>query len=319
MFRLQSISGRASILSVLFVCAALFLQGCNATLQLGGGGDGSYRLSKRDATAYEEAGKWWGTKHWNMPLKPNGEDPRFTEALIDSNNLDFFWIHAELKDAFRKGYRIGYQDRTADLVLGPSLTAAAKAIGEKSGTSFVEVVKVFEKDWAETLKRAVGVFIALISEGSQADREQFIANFVRVYDQKYKSTQQALRVGGFVRTTSEGGTTLLLDARKTLAVLDIPSTEILKTEIYHQTFNVMGDEWGRRLSHNLIKRDELLDLLRRSKTAFDEVQPGLAASLGIVKSSFVAAYGTDAENVFAALLKDAGYTVMPRSPAPRKR
>jgi hypothetical protein len=116
-----------------------------------------------------------------------------------------------------------------------------------------------------------------------------------------------LKAAGFVMQTSEGGTTLFLDARNVKAVLDIPSTKVLKAEIYRQTFKVMGDEWGKRFSHNLVKRDQLIDLLRRSKTALQEVNPGLGGNLAIVRESFEASYGTDAVNVFRSLGKEAGY------------
>jgi hypothetical protein len=106
------------------------------------------------------------------------------------------------------------------------------------------MVNRFENDWAKGLGRAVNVFVTLISEGSQADRERFIKEFEFYYDKKYQKTQADLKAGGFVTQTSEGGTTLFLDARKTVAVLNIPSTTTLKTEIYRQTFKVMGDEWA---------------------------------------------------------------------------
>jgi len=121
-----------------------------------------------------------------------------------------------------------------------------------------------------------------------------------------------LREGSFITQISAGGTRLFIDYSKgkTLGALDIPSSDIIKAEIYHQTFKVMGDEWGRRFSTNLIKRDELIDLLRRSKTAFEEVRPGLRGNLGIVQTAFIKSYGTDADNVFRGLIKDAGYVQM---------
>lgn len=270
----------------------------------------SYRLSKKDSIGYEEAGKWWGERHRKNGIQPgNVTDTPFVDSLIDPSEegLDFFWIHADLKDAFKKGYRLGYQDRTADLVLGPYLTEAAAKIGGDSAANFVNVVNTFEKSWAEGLSRAINVFVTLIAEGSQADRERFIKNFEQVYDEKYKKTQADLKAGGFVTQTSEGGTSLFLDARKTVAVLNIPSTGVLKSEVYRQAFKVMGDESGKRFSHNLAKREELIDLLRRSKTALQEVSPGLAGNLAIMREAFEAAYGTDAINVFRGLGREAGY------------
>lgn len=64
---------------------------------------------------------------------------------------------------------------------------------------------------------------------------------------------------------------------------------------------------GKRFSHKLMRRDELIDILRRSKTALLEVDPGLARNLGIMRKAFVAIYGADAENVFRGLAREAGY------------
>lgn len=257
--------------------------------------------------AYLLAGKHWGRKHWEQVprLKPTDPtDPLFVKALINRNYLDFFWIHSDLKEAFKKGYRMGYEDRTADLVLGPHIEKAAIEMGESISTEFVAVIEMFERNWIVTLRKAIDVFIVLIAEGSQADREGFIKKFTVVYREKYNRTQNLLKSGGFMAQHSEGGTLLHIDMTKVKAVLDIPSPESLKTEIYHQTFKVMGDEMGRRYSHNLIGRNELIEWLRRSKTALQEV-PG--NNLGIIYCAFVDSYGTDAANVFKDLIKEAGY------------
>jgi hypothetical protein len=106
-------------------------------------GETFHRLSKKDAANYEDAGNRWGERHRKLGAVPGTvSDTILVNALIDSTEggLDFFWIHADLKDAFKKGYRMGYQDRTADLVLGPYLTEAAAMIGGNSASNFVEVV-----------------------------------------------------------------------------------------------------------------------------------------------------------------------------------
>ena len=111
-------SRRHAVFSVVALLVAIsFLGGCVTP----GGGLGfpsferETKIAKTTAS-YEEEGKKWGTKHWNwnknISLKPGEIDSAFVDALIDSNYLDFFWVHAELKDAFKKGYRLGYQDRT---------------------------------------------------------------------------------------------------------------------------------------------------------------------------------------------------------------
>lgn len=271
----------------------------------------------RDVKSFEKAGREWGEQLWNEHLQPGNIDPEFVSFLKDPNKSDYFNVHSELKEAFKKGFRIGYEDRIADLVLGPNLTAAAGEIGLETSQQFVNVINAFEKGWADNIRNAINVFIVLISEGSQSDRETFIKNFTDTYQKKYNATQEILHSHGLMTQVSEGGTMLFLDYSKgkTLGALDIPAPEALKTEIYHQTFKVMGDEWGRRLSNNLIRREDLIDLLRRSKTALEEVEPGLYGNLGIIHDAFVKkdCYGTDAENVFASLIKEAGYSGKPVS------
>lgn len=321
---------RIGIISIMVFLSAL-ISGCATIAEITREKEKSeiYYKPVKTVASYEEAGKWWGARHKNMGLAPGqiqqlqcpltmipppvGIDLPFVENLISKENLDFFWVHSDLKDAFKKGYRLGFEKREADLVLGPHLTSAAGCIGLNTSQKFVDVITEFEQGWARTLRHAIDVFIVLISEGSQADREIFISNFAEVYARKYEDTQALLRAGGFIAQVSAGGTVLHIDVRKTKAVLEIPTPITLKTEIYHQTFRVMGDEWGRRFSTNLIKRDELVDFLRRSKTALQEVPESLDSNMGIIHDAFVSSYGTDAENVFTSLIKDAGYTIRPVS------
>lgn len=287
-----------------------FLGGC-AGLEGFNSFNGDFQKPNKNAKEYEQAGEWWGRKHLQQKLKAGDIDSIFVGKLADSNSIDFFWIHSDLKDAFVKGYRIGYQDRTADLVLGPNVTEAASLIGKTTGSQFVEVINTFEQGWANTLKRAIDVFITLISEGSQTDREKFIAQFIEIYSVKHAETQKMLREGGTITQVSEGGTLLYIDYSrgKTLGALDIPKPTVLKTEVYHQAFRVMGDELGRRFSTNLIKRNELIELLRRSKTALEEVTPGLDGNLRLILESFRVSYGTDADNVFQGVAAEAGYNI----------
>jgi len=281
---------------------------------------GSNRGSRpeRNVESFEKAGKDWGEQLRQEKRKPGAPlNDEFVTNLKDQDKIDYFNVHSELKEAFKKGFRLGFEDRIADLVLGPHLTGAAGRIGYDTSKQFVDVINAFENGWAGNIRHAIDVFIFLRSEGSQSDRETFIKNFTDTYQQKWKATQEILTSHGIMTQVSEGGTMLYLDYSKgkTLGALDIPQPEALKTEIYHQTFKVMGDEWGRRLSTNLIKRDELIDLLRRSKTALEEVKPGLAGNLGIIHDAFVKkdSYGTDAENVFISLIRAAGYQENPVS------
>ncbi len=319
------------VYSVVLGMLLLFaLNACETTGGFSGfslGGD-SGRLT-RDVNSYFSAGKQWGEILWNEKRQPGSVNEKFVVDLVD--RIDFFTVHSDLKEAFRKGFRTGYADRTADLVLGPHLTAAAAYIGRDTSGKFVKVITDFETGWANTLKHAVDVFIILISEGSQADRENFIENFRRIYADKYAKTQAILKGRQKMTLVSEGGTMLYIDYTKgtALGALDIPSPDALKTEIYNQTFKVMGDEWGRRFSNNLIKREELVDLLRRSKTALQEVpappkDSNISLNLATIQNAFVTSYGTDAENVFRGLLKDGGYAATPTlapgvSPMPQSK
>jgi hypothetical protein len=294
----------------------------------------------KSAKTYEDEGIKWGRLHWAngtaKKLDPNSIDMRFVIQLAERKGLDFFWVHSELKEAFRKGYRIGYQDRTADLVLGPNVSAAAVYIGQRVGNRFVKTIEDFETGWANSIMESIDVFITLISEGSQVDRERFIATFTDVYLDKYQKTQKLLKGGASLSKTSEGGTLLQLDYSqgKLMGALDIPPVESLKNQLYDQTFIVMGDELGRRFSNNLIKRQDLVDLLRRSKTALQESpfeitsqERRLERNMKIIHRSFVSQYGTDADNVFKGLIQEAGYSTqlldgsIPKDPIarPQKR
>jgi len=120
------------LLGVVFsLLIVVFLGGC-VTVDARPDDSNYYRPAKTIAD-YEKAGEWWGRRHWggdkNMKrLQPGDFDDAFIGELINVRGLDYFWVHSDLKDAFVKGYRIGYQDRTADLVLGPNITKAAEKL-----------------------------------------------------------------------------------------------------------------------------------------------------------------------------------------------
>jgi hypothetical protein len=150
----------------------------------------------------------------------------------------------------------------------------------------------------------------LVAEGSQSDREYFIHQFDQQYSKKYQATQNLKSGGGFVQMLSDGGTQLFLSIKTTAAFLDIPSPKSLKGEIYRQAFRAMGDEWGKRLSTNLVKRSELIELLRRIKAALRE-EGDFRQNLDIIHDNFIKAYGTEADEVFESLLNEAGYIERP--------
>lgn len=224
----------------------------------------------------------------------------------ETGGLNYFFIHTELKHAFQEGFRQGYEKRTADLVLGPHIQLAGGLLGYNLAKKFVSVIETFEHGWATTLRDAIDIYITLISEGSQADREDFINHFMEIYKAKYEDTQK--RKKEMMSLTSKGGTKIFVDTKKVGSALDIPSDKIFKNEIYRLTFWAMGDELGRRFRHNLIKRDDLIDLLRRTKPVFSEA-PILKykKGLGVMRKGFEKGYDSnDAADVFRDMAKTAG-------------
>jgi hypothetical protein len=300
---------RLSLIIAFSAMVSFLFTGC-ATLNASA--FGGHKKYERTAASYEEAGRYFGEKHKKMHLEANKIDPDLVNAFVEPDGLDFFWVHSDLKEAFKKGYRLGFEDRTADFVLGPHLENAANEIGKRLSGRFVDVITAFEQGWVDTLKKATDVFIVLIAEGSQADRETFITEFTNVYSKKYNDTQARLKSGGFMTQVAESGATLHIDMNKVQGALDIPSPKDLKTEIYHQSFKVMGYEMGNRYSHNLITRNEMIDWMRKSKTALNMDQGDISDktvsdNLGRIEKAFADSYGTDGENVFRDIAKEAGY------------
>jgi len=278
---------------------------------------------EKKAGSYKDAGQRWGIRlayHNITPPKGNFSrncidnpvilpdiDCMFVHQLASrsqtTGGLDYFFIHSELKRAFHKGFRQGYEERTADLVLGPHIQLAGGLIGNKIAKQYVKTINKFEHDWVDTLRQSVDIFITLISEGSQADREEFINNFFEIYRTKYVDTQRRKRE--MMPMTSEGGTTMWINMKEVGSALDIPSDADLKNEVYRHTFVVMGHELGRRLRHNLIKRDELIDLLRRSRPVFSEA-PKLSFKecLQLTLKGFEDGYqSSDAVDIFLEVAK----------------
>lgn len=287
-----------------------------------------WNLSNQDDLAY-----YWGQCNdvnginWSRYLIKEGylKDGNFVEVdtmlpisrffitllILNHHGLDFFGVHSDLKNAFKKGFREGYQDRTADLVLGPYLQKAAGITGDMTAIGFVSIINKFERGWKVTLEKAVNIFIELIADGSQAEREQFVKDFAMQYREKYMYNRGIINVSAD-SITSEGGTKLYLDPKRTQSTLDIPSDESLKNAIYQQTFLVMGDEMGRRYSHNLISHENLVDWLRRSKLALNMDHSTInneeiLKNLKTLGREFANSYGLDGDNVFNDLAKEAGY------------
>ncbi|MBJ6727205.1 hypothetical protein [Geomesophilobacter sediminis] len=258
---------------------------------------------ERSVTEFEKRGTEWGKK-----LKKDGINPQkeLNTAFVKYLNeqLGYFEAHTELKDAFKRGFRIGYEDRVGDLVLGPHIREAAGDVGTITSGKIVLIINQFDKEWKETLTKAIDIFIVLISEGSQADRDAFITRFKKQYSAKYEDLiDKTAKENQSVQITI-GGTRYVFP--KELNAMAMPSPETITKRIYSQAFLVMGDEWGRRYSTNLVKRDELVEMLRRCKPALDEGER-LNRNLGFIKTAFVNSYGADGENMFRGIMKDAGF------------
>ncbi|QWV94675.1 hypothetical protein KP004_05710 [Geomonas oryzisoli] len=264
---------------------------------------------ERTIPKYEEAGQKWGKSFAEKKLKSgqlnNDLSRDFIFALCDKNKLGYFYVHSELKEAFKRGFRVGYEDRTADLVLGPHIKEAAGLVGETTSNKIVNNIDVFEHQWEDLLKQGIDVFIVLISEGSQADREIFINKFSDKYSEKYNFMTQKYNKNNRNRgiQLTQGGTSYILDP--ILNAVQMPEPDVIKTKFYSLAFSVMGDEWGRRYGTNLVKRDELIDILRRCKPALEEGE-GAESNLRYIYTSFAESYRADSEDTFKGIMKEAG-------------
>lgn len=283
--------------SAIAIMSALLLPGCVMTQTTTRDG----QRVERSVTEFERIGAQWGKDLKKQHITPQGElNKDFVKYL--NENLDYFSAHAELKDAFKRGFRFGYEDRIADLVLGPHIKQAAGDVGEITSNKITKIIEDFDRGWQGTLSRAIDVFIVLISEGSQADRDIFIKKFENKYAAKYDDMNKP--AGNKSVQVTEGGTWYVFP--KELGALTMPKPETMRTKIYSQAFSVMGDEWGRRYSTNLVRRDELVEMLRRCKPALDEGE-GQNTNLRYICSAFITSYGADGDDMFRGIMKDAGF------------
>lgn len=102
----MNFSGNYPVRALIVMCSLLlFTVGC-ATIP-----------SVKSTADYEKTGELWGNKHRTESIKPGDIDDKFVIELASKTGVDFFGINADMKEAFVKGYRSGYQDKTADLVL----------------------------------------------------------------------------------------------------------------------------------------------------------------------------------------------------------
>src|SRR6266568_7255822 len=137
---------------VVCVISAVMITGCVTTTNLIQQREDV--RTERTTASYMSEGRGWGKKLLDGNVKPGKLDESLVNTLI-GKNLDYFNVHEDLKEAFKKGFRMGYEDRIADLVLGPHITEAAGRIGNRTGQDFVNVIQAFEDGWGKTLDDAV--------------------------------------------------------------------------------------------------------------------------------------------------------------------
>lgn len=262
------------------------------------------------ADSYKKAGIWWGEKLMHNGVKSGDIDNELVNKLIVSTEepggINYFFVHTERKQAFHHGFLQGYKGRSGDLVLGPNIAKAGGKLGTYIAEEFVRHIKEFEENWRKVLKKSVDVFITLVAEGSHADRQEFVNNFTEIYKNRYLETES--KNTQYDPIITQGGTFIKVQMSEA-AALGIPSDVAIKTEFFKQTFYVIGDEMGRRFRHNLIKRSDLIDFLRRLSPVFHEASSKrMSPKMGLerVLVGFQDGYrNVDASVVFDEMAKEA--------------
>ncbi len=169
---------------------------------------------EKSEEAYEADGKYWGERLRERPLASGETSQEFVDFLVSGRRPGvsakedwatsnyYFTVHTSLKQAFHKGFRKGYQEREADLILGPHIEKAAGKIGERNARFFGNDTKTYvadQKDYQnrfkESLRNSVAIFMELIAEGSPADREKFKNSFLRTYKIKLEQFLQSHKCG----------------------------------------------------------------------------------------------------------------------------
>jgi len=175
-------------------CQPVTIKNSNTTIQ-------NETVIPRTPEAYENAGNTWGEKLRTLGVQPCANNPNcvvnteFVRFLKGGSQNFYFTVHDQLKKSFQNGFRLGYQERSADLVLGPNITAAAKSVGEENGSAFERLAgsmiddeqalarkisnqfSAYTTESEKSLRKGIDVFKDLLAEGSPADRKAFEAAF----------------------------------------------------------------------------------------------------------------------------------------------
>lgn len=287
--------------------------------------------------AYRANGKIWGERLQEEAVEPGkisypfllflltGEVDADVAAVDDRfyspDRSYYFRIHSSLKEAFKEGFREGFVDRKADLVLGPYYQLAAGLIGEANARLFEANVRRFyasqnqlrretDRNVEQVLTSSVELFKELIAEGSPADREAFRSRFLDHYGGNTEAflrsrPEYAVDKSRWIRLKfAPDGSVASPAAFEYEATASTSMAEQLWELIYRRSLSEVGQEMGERLVNNLIRREELLEWLRRTRTALDD----LTKDIEIIRSGFRETYGRDADTVFNSLLRDIGFS-----------
>ncbi len=73
-------------------------------------------------------------------------------------------------------------------------------------------------------------------------------------------------------------------------------------QLYSNSLYNVGLEMGQKLAHNLMPRPELLEWLRRTRTALRHAT--IEDELKMIRTGFVKAYGANGHQVFDAMVSD---------------
>ncbi|SDU67991.1 hypothetical protein [Desulfobacula phenolica] len=276
--------------------------------------------------AYERAGNDWGARLRSQNFKPKQIDNDFVEFLISGKRPDsdpkgdwrtsnyYFTVHLSLKKAFQEGFRKGFQDREADLVLGPHIEVAAGRIGKRNSEFFADDVSKYVQDqinyqyrFKKALDNSVAIFKELIAEGSPADRDKFKESFLSYYTAE---VEEYLKRSNFY--TSDKTSYINLDFNKGqigeyegklyISKFGILTALEMWDLLYKKSLYMVGLEMGQTLSHNLITRSELLEWLRRTRTALRN--NNIEQEIAIIRKGFVEEYGRNGKSVFNSMVRE---------------
>lgn len=290
---------------------------------------------EKSVEAYERIGIEWGEKLRREGRQPNELNEDFVKFLLWGkrmipNSVDdktasnfYFQVDATLKDAFKRGFRKGFESREADLVLGPHITAAAGKIAERNAAFFETDVKdyvldqrKFQREFSRTLEKSVDIFKELIAEGSPADREKFKLSFkeeykrlVEVYLKNtpfYVSEYKYADKSKYISTEfSKKRIPKWYRGDFYKSFFGVLKVDEMWKLLYYRSLFAVGQEMGQKFGHNLIVRAELLDWLRRTRDLLSVQE--MEMELGILYDGFDDEYNKLAKNseqVWKDLLND---------------